>query len=102
MSDQKNLRNTEKKAVGITGSFFCSENPIIIYYHQTQIKYSILKVIETNGNPYTGPADQRFNLSRGLNQLKGMGQLFKEKNGYILTDPLVEYFIKTRVLRMSF
>jgi len=67
-----------------------------------ELKYSILKVIETNGNPYTGPTDHRFNLSRGLNQLKGMGQLFKEKNGYTLTDPLVEYFIKTRVLRMSF
>lgn len=67
-----------------------------------ELKHTLLKLIETNGNPYTGSVDNRFNLARGLNQLKGMGQIFREKDGYILTDPLLEYYIKTRVLRMLY
>ena len=58
----------------------------------------IIKLIET-GKPYSGIEKNNINISRALNELLGKGIIFSGKSGYSLSDPLLERFIKERILK---
>lgn len=60
----------------------------------------ILKIVET-GKPYSGIDNNRINISRAINELIGKGIIFSEKSGYTLSDPLLERFIKERILKQQ-
>ena len=66
--------------------------------NKKETRLVMIKIIET-GKPYTGIEDKGINISRALNELLGKGLLFSEKSGYVLSDPLLERFIKERVLK---
>jgi len=57
-----------------------------------------LKIIET-GKPYTAVDNNTINISRAINDLIGKGIIFNQKSGYILSDPLLERYIKERILK---
>jgi uncharacterized protein len=58
----------------------------------------IIKIIET-GKPYTGIENKGINISRAISELLGKGIIFSEKTGYTLSDPLLERFIRERILK---
>jgi hypothetical protein len=58
----------------------------------------IIKIIET-GKPYTGIENRSFNISRAINELSGKGIIFSEGSTYYVSDPLLEKFIKERILK---
>jgi AAA+ ATPase superfamily predicted ATPase len=66
--------------------------------NKKETRLVIIKIIET-GKPYTGVENTGINISRAINELLGKGIIFSEKSGYILSDPLLERFIKERVLK---
>ena len=66
--------------------------------NKKETRLVILKIIET-GKPYTGTENKAINVSRAINELLGKGIIFSEKSGYTLSDPLLERFIKERVLK---
>lgn len=68
--------------------------------NKKETRLVVLKIIET-GKPYTGIDNNRINTSRAINELIGKGILFNEKSGYILSDPLLERFIKERILKQQ-
>jgi hypothetical protein len=51
------------------------------------------------GKPYTGVENKGINISRAINELIGKGIIFSNKSDYVLSDPLLERFIKERVLK---
>lgn len=57
-----------------------------------------IKIIET-GKPYTGIDNKSINISRAINELLGKGLIFADKSGYVVSDPLLERFVKERVLK---
>lgn len=59
----------------------------------------ILKILET-GKPYSGIENRGINISRAINDLLGKGIIFSNKSEYILSDPLLEIFIKEKVLKL--
>jgi len=66
--------------------------------NKKETRFVILKIIET-GKPYTGIESNGINISRAINELLGKGIIFSAKAGYVLSDPLLERFIKERVLK---
>jgi uncharacterized protein len=66
--------------------------------HKKETRLVILKIIET-GKPYTGIDNKGINISRAINELLGKGVIFSDKSGYYLSDPLLERFIKERILK---
>jgi hypothetical protein len=68
--------------------------------NKKETRFVILKIIET-GKPYTGVGDKGINISRAIKELLGKGIIFSVKSGYILSDPLLEIFIKEKVLKLS-
>jgi uncharacterized protein len=65
-----------------------------------ETRFVILKIIETR-KPYTGVNKSGINISRAVNELLGKGLIFSEKSGYTLSDPLLERFIRGRVLKLN-
>lgn len=63
-------------------------------------KYLILRIIETSGKPYSGIDDNRYNLTRAIKDMKGKGVILSDDSAYILSDPLLEMFIKEKVLKL--
>jgi uncharacterized protein len=63
-----------------------------------ETRFVIIKIIET-GKPYTGIENKGINISRAINELLGKGIIFSEKTGYALSDPLLERFIRERILK---
>jgi hypothetical protein len=63
-----------------------------------ETRFVIIKIIET-GKPYTGIENKGINISRAINELLGKGIIFSEKTGYTLSDPLLERFIRERILK---
>jgi uncharacterized protein len=59
----------------------------------------LIKIIET-GKPYTGSESKGINISRAINELIGKGILFTDGSVYSVSDPLLERFIKLRVLKL--
>ena len=87
----------------IIGNMMLSENNYLEkLWEEISIKKEtrlvVLKIIET-GKPYTGIENNRINISRAINELIGKGIIFSVKSGYILSDPLLERFIKERILK---
>lgn len=68
--------------------------------NKKETRFVILKIVET-GKPYTGHENKGINVSRSVNELLGKGIIFSDKSGYILSDPLLERFIKERVLKIA-
>lgn len=68
--------------------------------NKKETRLVVLKIIET-GKPYTGIDNNKINTSRAINELIGKGILFNEKSGYILSDPLLERFIKERIVKQQ-
>ena len=66
--------------------------------NKRETRLVIIKIIET-GKPYTEIDSKSINISRAINELSGKGIIFSDKSGYILSDPLLERFIKERVLK---
>jgi len=66
--------------------------------NKKETRLVILRIIET-GKPYTGMENKGINVSRAINELLGRGIIFSEKPVYTLSDPLLERFIKERVLK---
>jgi hypothetical protein len=66
--------------------------------NKKETRFVIIKIIET-GKPYTGIESKGINVSRAINELRGKGIIFSEKSGYTLSDPLLEKFIKERILK---
>lgn len=66
--------------------------------NKKETRLVVLKIIET-GKPYTAIENNKINISRAINELIGKGIIFNEKTGYILSDPLLERFIKERILK---
>lgn len=66
--------------------------------NKKETRLVVLKIIET-GKPYTGIANNTINISRAINKLIGNGIIFNQNSGYILSDPLLERFIKERILK---
>ena len=67
--------------------------------NKKETRFVIIKIIET-GKPYTGIGNPGINISRAIKELQGKGIIFSVKPGYILTDPLLEIFIKEKVLKL--
>jgi uncharacterized protein len=63
-------------------------------------KYLILRLVETSGKPYSGIEDNRYNLTRAIRDMKGKGVIMSIDSTYILSDPLLEMFIKEKVLKL--
>lgn len=63
-----------------------------------ETRFVIIKIVET-GKPYTRIENKGINISRAINELLGKGIIFSEKSGYLLSDPLLERFIKERILK---
>jgi AAA+ ATPase superfamily predicted ATPase len=59
-----------------------------------------IKVVET-GKPYTGMETRSINVSRAVNELIGKGILMPEGQGYCVTDPLLERFVRERILKID-
>jgi hypothetical protein len=59
-----------------------------------------IKVVET-GRPYTGMETRSVNVSRAINDLIGKGILIPEGPGYCVTDPLLERFVRERILKIN-
>jgi hypothetical protein len=57
-----------------------------------------IKIVET-GKPYTGIDNKGVNISRAINELLGKGLIFTDESGYVVSDPLLERFVKERVLK---
>lgn len=68
--------------------------------NKKETRFVVLKIIET-GKPYTGIGNNTINISRAINDLTGKGIIFNEKSGYILSDPLLERFIRERILKQQ-
>jgi uncharacterized protein len=68
--------------------------------NKKETRLVILKIIET-GKPYTGISTTGINISRALKELLGKGIIFSTKSGYILSDPLLEIFIREKVLKLN-
>jgi len=68
--------------------------------NKKETRLVVLKIIET-GKPYTAIENNTINISRAINELTGKGIIFNEKSGYILSDPLLERFIKERILKQK-
>lgn len=68
--------------------------------NKKETRFIIIKIIET-GKPYTGIGTRGINISRAINELLGKGIIFSAKSGYTLSDPLLEIFIKEKVLKLS-
>ena len=66
--------------------------------NKKETRLVIIKILET-GKPYTGIESKGINISRAINELLGKGIIFSDKSGYVLSDPLLERFIKERVLK---
>jgi len=69
--------------------------------NKKETRFVIIRIIET-GKPYTGIENKGVNISRAINELLGKGIIFSEKSGYILSDPLLERFIKERILKIEY
>ena len=63
--------------------------------------YLITRIIELEGKPYSGIESKKFNLTRAIKELKGKGIITSNENGYGLTDPLFEMYIKQFVLKLN-
>jgi hypothetical protein len=66
--------------------------------NKKETRFILIKIIET-GKPYTGVENKGINISRAINELIGKGIIFSNKSDYVLSDPLLERFIKERVLK---
>jgi len=68
--------------------------------NKKETRLVVLKIIET-GKPYTAIENNRINISRAISDLTGKGIIFNEKSGYTLSDPLLERFIRERILKQQ-
>ena len=66
-----------------------------------ELRYVILKMISSGGKPYTKREKNSFNISRAINELKGKGLISSDGNAYIMTDPLLEFYLKRNVLKLD-
>jgi len=66
--------------------------------NKKETKVVFIKIVET-GRPYTGTGNKGVNISRAINELLGKGLIFNDEPGYIVSDPLLERFVKERVLK---
>ena len=66
--------------------------------NKKETKVVFIKIVET-GRPYTGTDNKGVNISRAINELLGKGFIFNDEPGYIVSDPLLERFVKERVLK---
>jgi len=66
--------------------------------NKKETRVVFIKIIET-GKPYTGTDNKGVNISRAINELMGKGLIFNHESGYIVSDPLLERFVKERVLK---
>jgi len=66
--------------------------------NKKETRVIIIKILET-GKPYTGIESKGINISRAINELLGKGIIFSDKSGYVISDPLLERFIRERVLK---
>ena len=66
--------------------------------NKKETRVVFIKIIET-GKPYTEIDNKGINISRAINELLGKGLIFSAKSGYVVSDPLLERFVKERVLK---
>jgi uncharacterized protein len=66
--------------------------------NKKETRVVFIKIIET-GRPYTGIDNKGVNISRAINELLGKGIIFTDELGYVVSDPLLERFVKERVLK---
>jgi hypothetical protein len=67
--------------------------------NKKETRLVILKIIQT-GKPYTANENKSINISRAINELLGKGVIFQVESSYIVSDPLLERFIKEKVLKI--
>jgi len=66
-----------------------------------ELRSVVLKIITSAGKPYTGHSEKSVNVSRAINELKGKGFVLYDKDKYLITDPLFEFYIKKSVLKLD-
>jgi len=66
--------------------------------NKKETRLVFIKIIET-GKPYTEIDNKGINISRAINELRGKGLIFTDESGYVVSDPLLEKFVKERVLK---
>ena len=66
-----------------------------------ETKYLILRLIETKGKPYTKIESNEINISRAIKELTGKGIISQGDSGYIITDSLLEMYLKRDVLKIK-
>jgi len=66
--------------------------------NKKETRLVFIKIIAT-GKPYTEIDNKGINISRAINELRGKGLIFTDESGYVVSDPLLEKFVKERVLK---
>lgn len=91
------------EAEKIIGNMMLSENNYLEKLwdeisNKKETRLVVLKIIET-GKPYSTIDNSSINISRAINELIGKGIIFTAKSAYTLSDPLLERFIKQKILK---
>lgn len=66
-----------------------------------ELRYVMLKIISSGGKPYISSDNNSFNISRAIKELRGKGLISAGVNTYMLTDPLLEFYLKRNVLKLD-
>jgi len=69
--------------------------------YSSELRQLLLVLARGKETLYTTLDPRKINISRTLINLKGKGVIYKEKNKYYFTDPLLEYWIKRKILRLN-
>ena len=56
--------------------------------------YTVRAIAEDKSGVYRRLNTKGFNISRAINNLEGMGLLFRKEDGYFISDPFFEYWIQ--------